>query len=86
MRADLRAPPGHLDRIDGWLADGTIGGERVNSPPTCRSPQPRADAIGDVRQFFAGRPAEAHATGPLPTVGRGPPLPGVFPAEWLSGA
>ena len=31
VRADLRALPGHLDRIDGWIADGVLGGETVNA-------------------------------------------------------
>ena len=31
VRADLRALPGHLDRIDGWIADGVLGGEAVNA-------------------------------------------------------
>lgn len=28
--ADLRALPGHLDRIDAWIADGVLGGEAIN--------------------------------------------------------
>ena len=30
-RADLAALPEHLDRIDGWIADGAIGGEAPNA-------------------------------------------------------
>jgi glutathione S-transferase len=30
-RADIAAIPGHLDRIDGWLAEGVIGGEEPNA-------------------------------------------------------
>jgi glutathione S-transferase len=30
-RADLAALPGHLDRIDGWIAEGVIGGEPPNA-------------------------------------------------------
>ena len=29
VRADLLALPGHLDRIDAWIADGTLGGADV---------------------------------------------------------
>ena len=86
VRADLRALPGHLDRIDGWLADGTIGGARVNAADLQIAPTSRLMlTIGDVRTFFAGRPAEAHATGLFPQWAGSTP-PGVFPAEWLSGA
>ena len=31
VRADLIALPGHLDRVDRWIADGTLGGERANA-------------------------------------------------------
>ena len=27
VRADLRALPGHLDRVDGWIADGVLGSD-----------------------------------------------------------
>ena len=30
-RADLAALPGHLDRIDGWIGDGVIGGSEPNA-------------------------------------------------------
>jgi glutathione S-transferase len=33
VREDLRALPGDLDRIDAWIADGVLGGDR----PNCRS-------------------------------------------------
>jgi glutathione S-transferase len=28
---DARELPGHLDRIDAWLADGVLGGEQANA-------------------------------------------------------
>jgi glutathione S-transferase len=31
VRADLLALPAHLDRVDGWVADGTLGGEQANA-------------------------------------------------------
>ena len=86
VRADLRALPGDLDRIDGWLADGVIGGETVNAADLQIAPTSRLMlTLGDVRPYFAGRPAEAHATGLFPQWAGSTP-PGVFPAEWLSGA
>jgi glutathione S-transferase len=29
VRADLLSLPGHLDRVDGWMADGVVGGEAL---------------------------------------------------------
>ncbi len=31
VRADLLALPGHLDRIDAWIAEGTLGGEALHA-------------------------------------------------------
>ncbi len=82
-RADLRALPGHLDTIDGWIADGRLDGER----PTAADLQ-IAPTIGllhtleDVRPLIAGRPAETFAFrwfDPLP----GSTPAGTLPADWL---
>jgi glutathione S-transferase len=84
VRADLRALPGHLDRIDGWLADGVIGGETVNAADLQIAPTSRLMlTLGDVRPFFAGRPAEAHAMALFGAWAGSTPA-GVFPAEWVS--
>jgi glutathione S-transferase len=84
VRADLRALPRHLDRIDGWLAGGVLGGETVNAADLQIATTSRLMlTIGDVRPFFAGRPAEAHAMGLFPGWAGSTP-PGVFPARWLS--
>jgi glutathione S-transferase len=86
VRADLRALPGHLDRIDGWIAEGVLGGESVNAADLQIATTSRLMlTIGDVRRFFAGRPAETHAMG-LFGEWAGSTPPGVFPAEWLSAA
>jgi glutathione S-transferase len=85
VRADLRALPRHLDRIDGWLAGGVLGGETVNAADLQIATTSRLMlTIGDVRPFFAGRPAEAHAMGLFPEWAGSTP-PGMFPARWLSG-
>jgi len=85
VQADLRSLPGHLDRIDGWLAGGVLGGETVNAADLQIATTSRLMlTIGDVRPFFAGRPAEAHAMGLFPEWAGSTP-PGVFPARWLSG-
>jgi glutathione S-transferase len=86
VRADLRSLPGHLDRIDGWLADGVVGGETVNAADLQIASTSRLMlTIGDVRPFFAGRPAEAHAMGLFAEWAGSTPA-GVFPAEWLAAA
>jgi len=86
VRADLRSLPDHLDRIDGWLRDGVLGGETVNAADLQIAPTSRLMlTIGDVRPYFAGRAAEAHAMG-LFGEWAGSTPPGVFPAEWLSAA
>jgi glutathione S-transferase len=84
VRADLRSLPRHLDRIDGWLAEGVLGGETVNAADLQIAPTSRLMlTIGDVRPYFAGRPAEAHAMA-LFGEWAGSTPPGVFPAQWLS--
>jgi glutathione S-transferase len=86
VRADLLSLPGHLDRIDGWIADGVLGGETVNAADLQIAPTSRLMlTIGDVRPFFAGRPAEAHAMGLFGEWAGSAPA-GVFPAEWVSAA
>ena len=86
VRADLLSLPGHLDRIDGWLADGVLGGQTVNAADLQIATTSRLMlTIGDVRPFFAGRPAEAHAMG-LFAQWAGSTPSGVFPAQWLSAA
>ena len=84
VRADLRALPGHLDRIDGWLRRRRARRRDVNAADLQIATTSRLLlTIGDVRPFFAGRPAEAHAMG-LFAEWAGSTPPGVFPAEWLS--
>jgi glutathione S-transferase len=84
VRADLRSLPGHLDRIDGWLAQGVLGGETVNAADLQIAPTSRLMlTIGDVRPYFAGRPAEAHAMKLFGAWPGGTPA-GVFPAKWLA--
>ena len=85
VRADLLALPGHLDRIDGWLADGVLGGEAVNAADLQVATSSRLMlTIGDVAALFAGRPAREHAMRLFPDWAGATPA-GVFPPEWLSG-
>jgi glutathione S-transferase len=83
VRADLVALPGHLDRVDGWLADGVIGGEAVNAADLQIAASSRLMlTLGDVAPLFAGRPAQEHAMRLFPEWPGTTPA-GVFPPEWL---
>jgi len=83
VSADLHALPGHLDRVDGWIAGGILGGPAPNAGDLQIGSSLRLLAtIGDVRPLLAGRPGEALALrlfadfpGDLPA--------GAYPAGWL---
>ena len=84
-RADLAALPRQLDRVDGWIAEGLLGGERPNAADLQIGSTIRLlMSIGDVRPLIEGpraRPA-AGLTRYFPAmVGEVPG--GVLPAEWL---
>src|SRR3954453_16336644 len=82
-RADLAALPGHLDRIDGWIAEGVLGG----TPPNAADFQIATSlrllmTPEDPRPALEGRPAGRLALDVVPSFpGRVNP---VFPAEWLA--
>lgn len=81
-RADLEALPGQLDRIDGWIAEGLLGGEAPNAADLQIGSSIRLmETIADVRPLIAGRPAAALTRYFPPAVGEVPA--GVLPAEWL---
>ncbi len=83
VRADLRALPRHLDRVDGWIARGVLGGGRPNAADLQIAATTRLLAtIGDLSPFLDGRPAQDHARdvfGPQP----GGTRPGLLPAAWF---
>jgi len=84
VRADLAALPGLLDRVDGLLADGVLGG----SPPNAADYQIATSVrlllcFDDLRSAIDRRAAGEHARALVPEFpGR---LPPVLPAEWISG-
>jgi glutathione S-transferase len=81
-RADLAALPGQLDRIDGWVAEGLLGGERPNAADLQIGSTIRLlMSIGDVRPLIEGRPS-ARLTRYFPQLSGEIPA-GVLPAEWL---
>jgi len=49
--------PGLLDRVDGWIADGVIGGEEPNAADLQIAPTIRLMmVVGDARAMIEGRP------------------------------
>jgi glutathione S-transferase len=81
VRADFARLPALLDRIDGWMADGTIGGAEPNAADFQIGTTVRAMlAMEDLRPAIEGRPAAEHADRIVPTYpGK---LPPVLPLEW----
>jgi glutathione S-transferase len=83
VEADLAALPGHLDKIDAWIADGVLGGEMPNAADLQIGSSIRIlRTFGDVEPLIAGRPGERLATsGFAPAVGAIPA--GTFPLAWI---
>lgn len=83
QRADLDALPGYLDKIDAWIADGVLDGERLNAADLqIGATVNLLLAIEDLQPLIEGRPAAAlarRAYDPIP--GRVPV--GAIPAAWL---
>ena len=84
VRADLAALPGWLQRIDDWIADGTLGGEDLNVADLQIGTSLRLGmALDDLRPAIEPRPAGGLAKRAAPDYpGRVPPL---LPAAWLDG-
>jgi glutathione S-transferase len=85
VQADIQALPGHLDRIDAWIADGLLGGERPNAADLQIGSTVRLlVSIGDIRPLIEGPPARplARLTRYFPPMGGEVPA-GVLPGEWL---
>lgn len=82
VKADLAAFPGWLDRIDGWIDDGTLGSEAPNAADfQIASGLRLAMTLDDLRPAIESRPAGELALRLVPDFpGRVPP---VLPAEWV---
>jgi glutathione S-transferase len=82
VRRDLAALPGWLDRIDGWLAEGVLGGSDPNVADYQVATSTRLLlAMDDLRPRIEDRPAGRHAVGLVPSFpGR---VSSVLPADWL---
>jgi glutathione S-transferase len=85
VEADLAALPGILDRIDGWIADGVLGGPEPNvadlQVATCLA---LLLSLDDLKPVIEPRPAGALSRRLAPGYpGRMPPA---FPGAWLPAA
>ncbi|MEA2140142.1 MAG: hypothetical protein QOC91_241 [Solirubrobacteraceae bacterium] len=84
-RAYLDALPAQLDRIDGWIAEGLLGGERPNAADLQIGSTIRLLlTIADVRPLVEGHPAAGLTSNFPPSAGEIPA--GVLPAEWIAAA
>lgn len=83
VRADLAALPAQLDRIDGWIAEGLLGGEQPNAADLQIGSSIRLlGTVGDVRPLLEGRPCAA-LTRYFPPIGGEVPAGAI--AELLGG-
>jgi glutathione S-transferase len=84
VRVALTRLPALLDRVDGWIADGVLGGDRANAADVQIVSTLRMLMVyDDLAPALDARPAGALARRLLPDVpGRVPP---VFPAELVPG-
>lgn len=77
-RRELALLPAYLDRVDGWIAEGIVGGERPNAADLQLAPSIRfLGTMADVRPLLEGRPAWALAQRLWPD------YPGELPAGTL---
>jgi len=83
VKRDLAALPGLLDRVDAYIAGGTIGGEQLNAADfQIATSLGLALTLDDLKPAIEGRPAAALAKRIVPSYpGHMPP---VLPAEWLA--
>jgi glutathione S-transferase len=83
MRGDLGALPGHLDTIDSWIADGTIGGAEPNAADLqIGSSLALIATIRDLDPLLEGRPCLELARHHFPGF-PGETDAGTVPADWL---
>jgi len=82
-QADLATLPRQLERIDGWIAEGLLGGERPNAADLQIGATIRLlMSVADVRPLIADHPAAQLTRYFPPMVGEIDA--GVLPAEWLA--
>ncbi len=81
-RRAIAALPAMLDRIDAWIAEGVLNGERLNAADFQIAPSiGLAMTLDDLRPAIEGRPAGELARRIVPNYpGRTPPI---LPPAWL---
>ena len=83
VRADLLNLDSHLDRVEGWMAEGAMNGERPNAADLQVGAALRLLlTLGDVAPRIDGRPAGELARRWFPDYPGAVPA-GVLPAAWL---
>jgi len=83
IRDDLSRLPGHLDRIDGLIGEGVLGGEHPNAADLQIGSSIRLlGSLGDLAPLLDGRPAHRLAAYFPPLAGSVPA--GVLPPAWLA--
>lgn len=81
--ADLRTLPEMLDRVDAWIADGTLGGEQPNAADLQIVPSVRLlMTLGDLRPLIEPRPCGQLAMRLFPDFPGDAPA-GIIPAAYL---
>jgi glutathione S-transferase len=82
VRADLATIPGHLGKIDAWIAEGLLGGEEPNAADLQIGATVRLlETVEDVRPLIEAHSAAALTRYFPPMVGSIPA--GTLPAQWL---
>ena len=80
--ADIAALPGLIDRVDGYVADGVIGGDPPNAADLQIAPSiALLMTMADLRAFIADRPAGDLARRLVPDFPGH--VPASFPPAWL---
>jgi glutathione S-transferase len=83
VRADLAHLGSHLERVDTWIGEGTLGGERANAADLQIGASVRLlSTIEDLRPQLDGRPALELAQRWFPRYAGVLPA-GALPAGWL---
>lgn len=81
VRADFAALPAQLEQIDGWIAEGLLGGEQPNAADLQIGSTIRLlETVADVRPLLAGHRATELVRYFPPMVGEIPA--GTLPAAW----
>jgi glutathione S-transferase len=82
VRRDLAELPARLDEIDGWIAEGLLGGADLNAADFQIAPNVAWLAcFDDLAPLVAGRPAGAHA---VAVAGENDvQVAAAFPGDWL---